>query len=313
MKLKKNGKSMKNLVDKVIELDYDDVENYNFPLDEPFGLEVNYKGIKYCLVIRLSSNNKNLICCGPGAHGRTVKTSDGKYKKPPFIHRWSWFKYFDESFIAYADPIFFYDERITLGWLVGDKNQWYLETLSEIIKKICKNQNIYTNNILFYSSSGGGFTSIGLGALIKGSKVLVNNSQMNVMNYHEFHIDHLFRILYKEFPGLTKNQIINKIGHRLDMVKLFRKEKYVPPITYYVNVESDDDLYNHCIPFINDIKKLPYFNNDLIIHFYRELKDSTHGPLPVQKSVDIIREFVKTYLYNREETESNELKNNLLK
>ncbi len=304
---------MKNLVDKVIELDYDDVENYNFPLDEPFGLEVNYKGIKYCLIIRLSSNNKNLICCGPGAHGRAVETSEGKYKQPPFIHRWSWYKYFDESFIAYADPIFFYDEQITLGWLVGDKDQWYLETLSEIIKKICKNQNIYSNNVLFYGSSGGGFTSIGLGALIKGSKVLVNNSQMNILNYHEFHINNLFRILLKEYPGLTKNQIIRRFGYRLDVVKLFRKEKYVPPITYYVNAESDDDFYNHCIPFINDIKKLPFFNNDLTIHFYREIKDSTHGPLPIQKSVDVIKEFVKTYLYNEEESKSNKLKNNLLK
>ena len=88
---------MRNLVDNVIELDFDEVEKYEYPLDEPFGLEVNYKDIKYCLVIRFSSNNKNLICCGPGAHARTVKASDGTYKQPPFIHRWSWFKYFDES------------------------------------------------------------------------------------------------------------------------------------------------------------------------------------------------------------------------
>lgn len=304
---------MKNLVDNVIELDFNEIDSCTFPLDEPFGLDVTYEGIRYCLVVRLSSNNRNLICCGPGAHARTVKTSEGKYKQPPFIHRWSWFKYFDESFIAYADPIFFYDERITLGWLVGDKNQWYLETLSLIIKKICEKHQIYHNNILFYSSSGGGFTSIGLGALIKGSKVLVNNAQMNILNYHEFHIDHLFRILYKEYPGLTKTQIIKKIGYRLDTVKLFRREKYVPPITYYINVESDDDLYNHCIPFVNDIKKLPFFNNDLIVHFYRERKDSPHGPLPVQDSVDLIKAYVKQYLYNEEESEDNKLVNNLLK
>ncbi|AMD18073.1 hypothetical protein TL18_08615 [Methanobrevibacter sp. YE315] len=304
---------MKNLVKNVIEVDFDEIETYDFPLDEPFGLDINYKGIRYCLVMRLSSTNKNLICCGPGAHGRNVQTSDGTYKKPPFIQRWSWYKYFEESFIAYADPIFFYDERITLGWLVGDKNQWYLETVSEIIKKICKNQGIYHSNILFYSSSGGGFTSTGLGTLIKGSKVLVNNPQMNILNYHEFHINHLFRILYKEFPGLTKSQIIKKIGYRIDMIKLFKKEKYIPPITYYLNVESDDDLYNHCIPFINDIKKLPYFKDNLIIHAYREVKSSPHGPISTAESVRIIKEYAKQYLNNNEESEDNQLKNNLLK
>ena len=51
MKLKKNGKSMKNLVDKVIELDYDDVENYNFPLDEPFGLKLTIKALSIVLLL----------------------------------------------------------------------------------------------------------------------------------------------------------------------------------------------------------------------------------------------------------------------
>ena len=166
---------MKNLVDKVIELDYDDVENYNFPLDEPFGLEIIHNGIIYDFIINLSSSNKNLICFGSGHNGRNMRNSKNELIAPPFLNRWSYYKYFDESVIAYADPTFFRDEKITLGWYVGG-SEWYLKTISKIIENICINQNIQHNNILFYGSSGGGFVSIALATLIKESKALVNNS-----------------------------------------------------------------------------------------------------------------------------------------
>lgn len=296
--MQKIGGSMNKLVEKIIKINFDQIETYEFPLDEAFGLEVNYDGTKYCLILNLSSNNKNLICCGPGAHARNSKTSDGVLKKPPFFARWSWFKFFDESFIVYADPIFFYDEDITLGWFVGTKDQWYAETVSKIIKKISINQNINLKNILFYGSSGGGFISICLGCLLKGSKVLVNNTQFTILNYYQTHIDNLFKVLKKEFPNLTQDEIIELINYRLDTVELFKKEQYVPPITYYVNTESKPDMDRHCIPFINDIKNLEVYDNELIIHFYKEKSEKPHSPLPVKKSIAIMKKFAKEYLYN---------------
>lgn len=289
---------MENLVDYIIKLTINEIEDYEFPLDKPFGLEINYKNVKYCLIIRFSSENKNLICCGPGAHARDERTSKGILKTPPFFHRWSWYKYFEESFIAYADPIFFYDDIIRLGWFVGDKEQWYLETLSIIIKKLSINQGILHENILFYGSSGGGFTSVGLGTLIKKSKVLINNSQLNVMNYHETHVNNLFRILYKEFPNLSKKEIINLIDYRLNTIKLFNREKYVPPITYYVNVLSHHDIYNHCIPFIKEICDLEYFENNFQINLYKEIKKRPHSSLSTKESIKIVKTFCKQHLYN---------------
>ena len=290
---------MGNLVSNVVRLEFDEVESYVFPLDEAFGLEVMYEGIKFCFIIKFSSTNKNLICCGPGAHARDSKTSKGVLKKPPFFDRWSWFKFFDESFIAYADPIFFYDDEITLGWFVGDKNQWYLETLSLIIEKLASNQGILNSNILFYGSSGGGFVSIGLGTLIKESKVLVNNTQFTIMNYKKYHINNLFRVLKNEFAGLSQSEILESLNYRLDTIELFKKENYVPIIDYYINVASIEDLNKHCMNFLRDISELDCFNNDFTVHFYKEEKDKPHGPLPTNVTIDIINSFSKEKLYNK--------------
>lgn len=302
---------MDKLVNDIIRLDINEIENYKFPLNEPFGLEIKYEGIRFCFIINFSSKNKNLICCGSGAHARDSRTSKGILIKPPFFDRWSWYKYFDESFIAYSDPMFFYDDEITLGWFVGEKNHWYIEIIAKIIEKIMINQKIQINNTLFYSSSGGGFASICLGTLLKGSKVLINNSQFSILNFSEFHKKNLFRILKKEFPNLTEEEIINKINYRLNTIDLFKKENYIPPIVYYVNMESAKDFYNDCLPFIYEIKELNFFKNNLIIHFYKEKKDQPHNPLPVNESVKIVKLFVKQYLYNQQETNNNSLENNM--
>lgn len=289
---------MKNLVDNIIKLELNEIESYNFPIDEVFGLEVINKNIKFCFIIKFSSKNKNLICCGAGASSRNSKTSKGILKKPPYFSGWSWYSIFDDSFIAYADPIFFYDDEITLGWYVGDKNQWYIETISTIIKKLTINQRIQNKNILLYGSSGGGFASICLGTLIKESKVLVNNTQFNILNYYDRHINNLLDFLKKEFEGLSETEILNKLNYRLNTVELFKREKYIPKIDYYLNIASKPDIKRHCLPFIDDLNGLNYFNNELTIHFYREEKDNPHRPLPSNESISLIKSFVEKYLNN---------------
>lgn len=302
---------MKNLVKDIITLNINEIDSYNFPLNKVFGLEIINDGIKFCFIIKFSDTNKNLICCAPVAHQRNSKTSDGKLITPPYFDRWSWYKYFDESFIAFADPIFFYDENITVGWFVGDKNQWYLETVAKIITKLSKKQNIFPNNILFYSSSGGGFASVGLGTLIKGSKVIIDNSQLFIMNFHEGDKKNLFNTLYKEFPGCSKSEIIDKINYRLDVIELFKKYEYIPPIHCYVNLESDEDLYDQCIPFIEEIKNLKFYSNNLTVFLYKDEKEKPHAPMPSETTINIIKSFSNCYLYNAKEDNTNVLINNL--
>ncbi|MBE6501057.1 MAG: hypothetical protein E7Z79_01295 [Methanobrevibacter thaueri] len=291
---------MHKLIDKNIKLNFDEISSFEFPLDEPFGLQVVYNNTIHCLVVKFSSKNKNLICTGPGAHERDI-IRNGELFKPPYIDRWSWYTFFDESFIAYADPMFFYGEKIKIAWLIGTKEHWFLEDLSKIIEELCKNQEIRHDNILFCGSSGGGYTSVVLGTLIKNSQVLINNSQLFVMNYWESMVNPLFDVLYDSFVGMTKDEIVEKIKHRLDLIELFKKENYAPFITYYVNAESEWDIKLHGMPFLKQIYKLKQFNG-LEVVYYREIKDVPHEPMDPKKTVKVIKEYCKNYLYNTGET-----------
>lgn len=313
---------MKDLVDNIIELDIYEIVNFDFPMDEPFGLKVNYKGVPFDFIIRLSSKNKNLICTSPGAHLRNQKTSEGKLVTAPFIDRWSWFKYFDESFIAHSDPMLTQDDKLILGWCVGTKDHWYLETIARIINYITINQKIRYDNILFYGTSNGGFVSMVLATFFKGSSCLVNNCQFSAFNYHWEMNRHLFGILDKKYEGIIASEdrdyvdeiyrdneiyqrlneferdIVSHIYYRIDIMELFKKEKYVPEITYYLHARSDPDVNKYAIPFLKEIINFPYFNDRLNVMIYHEKKDGTHSPLYYNKFGKIIKLYSKIKLNN---------------
>ena len=298
---------MQDLVDNIIELEINELISYDFPLDEPFGLKVKYKNVPFDFIIRLSSKNKNLICTSPGAHLRNQKTSAGKLMTAPFIDRWSWFKYYDDSFIAHADPMLTLDDELILGWCVGTKDHWYLETIAKIIDYITKNHKIRHDNILFYGTSNGGFVSMVLATLFKGSSCLVNNSQFSTFNYHWEMNQQLFDVLKRLYEGVNatdkreyvdkiyrnndvytrlnefEKDIVSHIYYRVDLMELFKKEKYVPNITYYLHVRSDPDVNKYAVPFLKEIINFPYFNDRLNVMLYHEKKDVAHSPLYYDK------------------------------
>ncbi len=295
--------SMAKLVDNLISLEMDEIENYEFPPDEPFGLEIIHKDTLFYLIIRFSSKNKNFICIGPGAFERNKTDSNGELITPPFFARWSWYKYLDESVISYADPMIFKDDEIKLGWFIGDKNHWYLETVSSIIQNLAKNQKVYNNNILFFGSSGGGFVSTCLGTLIKNSKVLINNSQLFVLNYYPSLIGKAFELVTPSFKNQSSEEIIKKIEYRIDVTKLFERENYAPNITYYVNVKSEPDILNQTIPLIQHHYNQKTFSGLNIIH-YKDEKPEPHNPLPIKTTVNILKLYAKNNLYNSKPTET---------
>lgn len=301
-------KSMAKLVDNLIQVDMDHLETYEFPQDEAFGLEVIYKEAVFYFIIKFSSTNKNFICMSPGAFRRDRVSSDGEIIEPPHFSRWSWFKYFDESVITSADPTIFMNDTVKVGWMIGNNEQWYLETLSQIISKLAKNQNVINDNILFFGSSGGGFVSVCLATLIKNSKVLVNNAQFSLKNYFKNMVNVPIEMAAPTYDGLSNEEIKEKIKPRLDLIELIKKEDYAPHITYYVNVKSANDVKRHSIPLIEDLTGLEQFNG-LNIIYYSEIKNvgDPHHPLRRSLTLEIIRLFAKNNLYNSEPSNKKEI------
>ena len=289
---------MYKLVDNIIKLNIDEIETYEFPLDTPFGLQIIHNDEIYCFIIRFSSTNKNFICLGPGAHNRDVLDKNGDLMKPPFFVRWSWFKHFEESTIAYADPMMFHSDEIVITWFTGGEDHWQLEDVATIIEKLAINQEVIHENILFFGSSGGGFSSVLLGTLVKNSKVLVNNSQFFVLNYGKQFVDRLFELLEVEFNGLSREEFIEKFKYRIDALELFKREKYTPPITYYINSKAKIDIKLQLPPLVDGYYDIEGVNPLKIILYEDTSLERPHNPLPVSETLDIIRLFIKNNLNN---------------
>ena len=61
---------------------------------------------------------------------------------------------------------------------MGKIDDWYLLVIADIIQILALKNNIKPKNVLFFGSSGGGFTAIMLSTFIKNSSVIVNNPQI---------------------------------------------------------------------------------------------------------------------------------------
>lgn len=115
----------------------------------------------------------------------------------PVFQRHSWADEIASSTIFYNDPTL-YLGNINIGWGQGNENHFYLESISAIIEKMTEILNIKPENITFYGSSAGGFSSLFLSGLIKGSTALVNNPQTVVFNYYQTHVQKMLEVSYKK-------------------------------------------------------------------------------------------------------------------
>ena len=261
-------------------IDKSDLESAQLPLDELFSLQVNYNDVIYEFLIRFSSKNKNLICTGSGAYN-PLKIS------PPIYSRHSWQSEFEESVIYYNDPTLYNTPELFLGWGIGKNDEWYLSVISDIIQILALKNDIKSEDILFFGSSGGGFTSIILSTIIKNSAAIVNNPQMLCKNYLNFEF-----IVKSCFDNLDLETILAQYSHRFDVVEMFKREKYMPDITYAANVNSKVDLDDQLIPFINSIASLENFDYRVKMILYQN--DNGHvGVLNKKETLKLIKNHFK--------------------
>ncbi|WP_241766067.1 hypothetical protein [Bacillus thuringiensis] len=174
---------------------YEELYKSEFIYNKPFILTVNWNNTKYEFFINLKPNASNLLVFGSGAY-------NPQKMKPPVFQRHSWIDHFEDSTIFYNDPTL-YLGPMNLGWGHGTAEKFYLEDIANIVQVIMQSIKITGDKVLFYGSSGGGFTSLVLAGLIRGSKALVNNPQTMINNYYQSHVNRLFEIIH---PNLSKKK-----------------------------------------------------------------------------------------------------------
>lgn len=242
-------------------LQMNELESADLPLDEFISLEISHNNVKYEFLVRFSSTNKNLICFGSGAY------TPNENLTPPIYRRHSWQSEFEESVIYYNDPSLYNHPQLNLGWGVGKNDDWYLLTIKDIISKLAHKNGIKPKDTLFFGSSGGGFTALMLSAMTKDSSVIVNNPQIFLVNYHKNFFNRMIKYC---FDDTDLENILSKYGHRFDVTEIFKRENYIPLMTYLVNISSENDVKNQFVPFISRLSSLEDFKKKVEVILYRD-------------------------------------------
>lgn len=158
----------------------------------------------------------------------------------PYFSRISWAEDLPATAIYYSDPTS-YKKGCHLGWGYGTNDRWYLMDIATLLKKLLSKLGIPLGQVLFFGSSGGGFTSILLASMFK-SRALAINPQIFVENYKEAPVRALKNSCLK--PGESL------LPERVDVLAAFRHLGYFPHIHILVNLRSENDRDAQLLPFM---------------------------------------------------------------
>ena len=242
---------LNEIVNKILEYDYKKINFNEFPLNEKFGLIIKKNNVKFEFILNIKPDTENLIVVGSGALNEFELK---KFENKPRFHRNSWD--FGESTIFYNDPTRYLNNTLEGGWGIGTPDEWYLETIKNIILEISNYFNYKNEKILFYGSSLGGFTSILLSILVKGSKGLADVPQLTFENTNYWN-----RIKNIIFPECSDEYIENNFKYRLNVLDLMEKEKYIPNLTIVFDC-GNVDISEHYIHFFTELSKLTKCYNE---------------------------------------------------
>jgi hypothetical protein len=121
-------------------------------------LRIELDGVNFELFTSLKRDSDQMLVFGQGAIDRT------KHELPVF-QRWSWAERHPCSVIVLNDPTLYLGE-IPLGWFQGTAERHYLPQCVAIVRHLVERMDLRPTDVLFYGTSGGGFTSLMMTAML---------------------------------------------------------------------------------------------------------------------------------------------------
>ena len=154
---------------------------------------------------------------------------------PPVFKRWSYYKYMNGSMLNIDDPMCKLNRELILGWYYGTETESYCDYIVEIVDIFAK-QNGF-KDIVFLSSSGGGYAALYCACKIDGSMAVAINPQIDLSSS-------FYSSAFEEITGLNLNAE-DKFG-RNNLCKLIANADH-SKFLLIENCESSGDmeqLYN---------------------------------------------------------------------
>lgn len=264
---------MDSLTDEIFISNYETLEKQlsKIPLDKRVGLVVMLNNVKYEFLINIKSDSDSLICLGPS--GLPDKNAIKKFKNRPMFTRHSW--NFKESVLLYNDNTRYVWDGSGAGWGLGLPDDYFLENIKNIILKISDFFKIRNENLLFYGSSMGGFTSVQLATMIRNSSAIAENPQIDARKWMKN-----FYVKNGMLSKLYEDKTLAKFKpYTYSIIEMIKKENYIPNLTIIHDI-SQTDIQQYLSEFINNLHRLPFKKDDFhkVNIVIEPIK--THTPIP---------------------------------
>lgn len=243
-------------------------------------IQVNKDNIDFYIKLNLKENNDKLIVFSNGAY-------DPNKSKPPIFMRSKWYEDFNANCL-YIDDRTVHNNKLRIGWGVGSADRHYLKDYAYIAQKVATQLNIQPENVIYLGSSAGGFMSMHMATMHKGSSAIVNNPQCYVDRYDTINVNRLYKTI---FPELSRDEIKKKYALRLSLTSLFRSKKYVPNVYYIQNRLCETDMENHYTPFCEYLDKYEIDSSSIKFILYNN-KALGHGPITKQQTVEFTNQIL---------------------
>ncbi|MDO5824424.1 hypothetical protein [Methanobrevibacter sp.] len=274
---------MNQLTDNIIQINFDDISKADLPYNESFGLITFINDVKYEFFMNLKENSQKLIVQASGA----IPSNKPIDRTRPYLNRWSWCKDVKDSMICFNDPTNYINDDIYCGYGVGTKEDYYLEKIRDISLAIAENLGLKNDNILFYGSSAGGYTSLLLSTMVKGSTAICDIPQ--------FYLNELWFNYWESFKkyifiNMDDDEIINKYGYRINAIEMMKKEKYIPNAILILDCSVERDFNMQYLHFLSDLSNLPFEGNANNIKIYITGQNKGHIPLNFSSSMFVLNE-----------------------
>ena len=242
---------------------YDELERGCFTPGQLTLYQIELDGVVFELLLHLVPNSDQMVVLGNGNVRKDAQL--------PTFQRIGWYAQLPCSSLWYFDPsLYLGDARLCWGY--GTAQRWYLRDIARILEKIGNILDISGNNLVFYGSSGGGFTSMMLACMLRG-KAEVLNPQCYPANYHAYLVEPMKRTCLE--PGGELEQV------RVDPVELFRREGFVPYIHCTQNSGAEDDVYGQLLPFLDALKRaFPGDSPPVDVRYFFSEKGHNSWPIP---------------------------------
>lgn len=238
-----------------IKINFEHLSNLEIPYGKKIGLNVNLETVVYEFILNLNKPKDKLLIIGTEPKGYL---QDNRAK--PYFEKYEW--EFEQSVIFYNDPTYNIDDSITAGFCIGTENNYYLEKIIKILEILIDKIDARNENILFYGSSIGGFTSLLLSTYFKDSMALSDNPKLYAYDFKlmEISLNGLESIKDHCFSNMSADRFIEKFNYRFSFIETMIQENYIPNAYIILNYYNYFSQYSQFFKEFTHLKDLKYSN-----------------------------------------------------